>query len=196
MLLKLLREIKTADIISDMKSTIKKRTWKSIYRLLDRVSPIDGDCGRLCGSVCCTCGSKDNTKGEDELGIYLYPGEHKIHNKKDGWLEWTSESAEDYDFPESWSGPVYFVKCKTPPFCPRNKRPLQCRTDPLAPFINEDGILELIYNCEELPYSCPIIDHKIPLNEDFVKATYTVWSHLIRDPLIYDLVEMNSISFL
>ena len=67
MLLKLLREIRTADIISDMKSTIKKRTWKSIYRLLDRVSPIDGDCGRLCGSVCCTCGSKDNTKGEDEL---------------------------------------------------------------------------------------------------------------------------------
>ena len=29
-------------------------------------------------------------------------------------------------------------------------------------------------------------------NEDFVKATYTVWAHLIRDPLIYDLVEMDS----
>ena len=30
------------------------------------------------------------------------------------------------------------------------------------------------------------------LNRDFVKATYTVWKHLLHDPLIYDLVEMDS----
>jgi hypothetical protein len=30
------------------------------------------------------------------------------------------------------------------------------------------------------------------LNPDFVQATYTVWKHLIRDPLIFDLVEMDS----
>ena len=30
------------------------------------------------------------------------------------------------------------------------------------------------------------------LNRDFVKATYTVWKHLLRDPLIFDLVEMDS----
>lgn len=69
-----------------MKSTIKKRTWKAIYRLLDRVSPVDGDCGRLCGSVCCTWGCNENpdnnTGTEIEMGIYLYPGEHKIHDKK------------------------------------------------------------------------------------------------------------------
>ena len=107
MLLKLLREIRTADIISYMKSTIKKRTWKSIYRLLDRVSPIDGDCGRLCGSVCCTCGSKDNTKGEDELGIYLYPGEHKIHNKKIVGLSGPQNQRKTMTFPRA--GPVPFT---------------------------------------------------------------------------------------
>ena len=30
------------------------------------------------------------------------------------------------------------------------------------------------------------------LNPDFIKATYTVWKHLLRDPLIFDLVEMDS----
>ena len=186
-LLRFLHIIYITVIIISMKSIIKKRTWKAIYRLLDRVSPIERDCGLLCGAVCCTCGESG-----DELGIYLYPGEHKIHNKKDDWLEWTVEAAEDYDFPDSWTGPVYFVKCKTPPVCPRKKRPFQCRTYPLAPYISEVGILEMVYNDEQLPYSCPLIDREIPLNDDFVKATYTVWSHLIRDPLIYDLVEMDS----
>ena len=192
MLLKFLPIFTTADILSVMKSIIKKRTWKAIYRLLDRVSPIDGDCGRLCGAACCTCGDAEKYGTEEDLGIYLYPGEHKIHNKKADWLCWTVEAAEDYEFPESWTGPVYFVKCKTPPVCPRSMRPFQCRTYPLSPYISEEGLLELVYNDEELPYECPLIEQQIPLNDDFVKATYTVWSHLIRDPLIYDLVEMDS----
>ena len=53
-------------------------------------------------------------------------------------------------------------------------RPFQCRTFPLTPHITEDGILTLIYNDEDLPYSCPLIDEEIPLNDDFVRATYTV----------------------
>ena len=172
-----------------MKSTIKMKTWKAIYRLLGRVSPVDYDCGKLCAAACCTCTDESS---DEELGIYLYPGEDKIHDKNDSWLDWTTENAEDFEFPDSWSGKVHFVKCKTPPICPRNKRPFQCRTFPLAPHLHEDGTLELIYNDVELPYTCPLIDDEIPLNDDFVKATYTVWSHLIRDPLIRDLVEMDS----
>ena len=37
-----------------MRQIISQRTYRAMYRLLDRVSPIDGDCGRLCGSICCT----------------------------------------------------------------------------------------------------------------------------------------------
>ena len=51
-----------------MKTTIKKRTWRAIYRLLDKVSPIDGDCGKLCGSACCTVNGQI---AEEEMGIYL-----------------------------------------------------------------------------------------------------------------------------
>ena len=172
-----------------MKSTIRKRTWKAIYRLLDKVSPVDYDCGKLCNAACCTC---NDIEDQGEMGSYLYPGEHKIHDRKDDWLEWSAEEASDFEFPDSWNGPVYFVRCKTPPVCPLEKRPLQCRTYPLSPYITEDGLLEMVYNDEDLPYSCPLIEEEIPLNDDFVRATYTVWAHLIRDPLIYDLVEMDS----
>lgn len=171
-----------------MKCTITKRTWQAIYRLLNKVSPIDSDCGKLCGAICCTCGDPY----DDELGIYLYPGEEKLHSRKEDWLEWSVENAEDFDFPKSWLGSIYFVKCKTPPICPREKRPLQCRTYPLTPYLDENGVLELLYNDEELPYTCPLIEDEIPLNDDFVKATHTVWSHLIHDPYIRDLVEMDS----
>ena len=175
-----------------IKSVIRERTYRAIYRLLDRVSPIDRDCGELCGAACCTVSGKTQGYREQELGIYLLPGEEKIHSKKDDWLVWTVEDAEDFDFPESWKGKVNFVRCKTPPICPREKRPMQCRTFPLTPHINQDGELSLVYNDMELPYRCPLIDEEIPLNERFVQATFTVWKHLIEDPLIYDLVKLDS----
>ena len=175
-----------------MKSTIKKNTWRAIYRLLDRVSPVDYDCGTLCGSVCCVCPDHSSDADDEEMGIYLYPGEEKIHNKKDTWLKWSVERAEDYELPDSWCGNIYFVRCLTPPNCPRTLRPLQCRTFPLSPHITADGILTLVRNDEPLPYICPLIEEHVTLNPDFVQATYTVWKHLVRDPFIFDLIEMDS----
>ena len=52
----------------------------------------------------------------------------------------------------------------------------------------------MIYENAELPYECPLITEKIPLNENFIKATYTAWKHLLSDPLIYDLVEFDSVN--
>lgn len=170
-----------------MKSTIKKRTYLAIYRLLDKVSPLSFDCGCLCNAACCNCGSDD-----EDLGIYLLPGEDKVHDRNADWLTWKAEYAEDFDFPDSWRGKIYFVRCKTPPVCPREKRPMQCRTFPLTPYIDDNGVLSLMLNDLELPYRCPLIEEEIPLNVDFVKATYTCWKHLIRDPLIYDLVKLDS----
>ena len=165
--------------------------------MLNRVSPIETDCGKLCGAACCTAELKPEGGREGnapEMGIYLLPGEDKLFDKKEAWLSWSSESAEDYDFPPSWKGKVYFVRCKTPPLCPREKRPIQCRTFPLLPHIDEDGVLSLVYNDLELPYRCPLIEEEIPLEDSFYKATLTAWKHLIRDPLIYDLVRQDSIA--
>ena len=162
------------------------RKWKAIYRLLNHVETEVFDCGTLCGSACCVC--KDAT---NDVGIYLFPGEHLLlreSEKEQDWLTWEDQDQKDIGFPESWTAPVYFVNCKTPPVCPRSWRPLQCRTFPLKPVIDENGVLELIWENEQLPYTCPIIEQNMPIHDDFYKATYTVWMHLLRDPRIMDLV--------
>ena len=176
-----------------MKSSIKKTTFIAIYRLLDRVSPIADDCGKLCGSACCTYEAPGDESHDDfSMGLYLLPGEEKIFSGDEDWLQWSWEYAENYEFPDSWHGKVYFLKCLDAPFCNRKKRPLQCRIFPITPHIDEYGNLFMIYQSGQLPYSCPLISDKIKLNDDFLKANYTVWKHLLRDPLIYDLVEMDS----
>jgi hypothetical protein len=176
-----------------MKSSIRKRTFAAAYRLLERVSPADGDCGRLCGSACCCAGEEDAAAQGFSLGIYLLPGEDKLFTKRDGSFEWSSSKAEDGDFPDSWRGKVYFIRCKTPPLCERRMRPLQCRFFPLTPHLLEDGTLKLIlFPMDRLPYSCPLISERHPLSADFTRASYTVWRRLIKDPLIRDLVAYDS----
>jgi hypothetical protein len=177
-----------------MKSTIRRNTYRAIYRLLDRVSPLSTDCGQLCSAACCNCGGDgSNEESTDfEMGIYLLPGEDKLFSRKESWLKWSFEDAEDFEFPDSWSGKVYFVRCKTPPHCPRELRPLQCRFYPLAPYLTEKGELNLILSPTELPYTCPLIAERLPLQKSFIQATFTVWKRLIKDPMIRDLIVMDS----
>ncbi|MCL1982339.1 MAG: hypothetical protein FWG53_04505 [Clostridiales bacterium] len=177
-----------------MKSSIRKTTYEAIYRLTGMVSPIDGDCGALCGSICCNYDGDNAVCAANgfEYGMYLLPGEEKMHWRNNSWLKWAAENAQDYDFPESWRGKAYFVRCNGPQSCIRRLRPIQCRTFPLAPHITDGRILQMILHSEYLPYACPLIEQKKPLDERFVRATYTVWKRLLKDPLIFDLVEMDS----
>ena len=120
------------------------------------------------------------------------PVRKKLFTRKENWLKWSIEDAEDYELPSSWTGKIYFIRCKTPPHCPREMRPLQCRFYPLAPYLTAEGVLKLILSPAQLPYQCPLITEKMPLQESFIKATHTVWKRLIKDPLIHDLVAMDS----
>ena len=88
-----------------IKGTTRARTYRAIYRLLDRVSPVPFDCGMICGAACCTA------IGEEDMGIYLLPGEEKIHDRHADWLTWNTQSTEEYFFPESWHGNVHWVRC-------------------------------------------------------------------------------------
>ena len=175
-----------------MDRSVSKKTWQAIYRLLDMVQPVDYDCGTLCGAACCTFGG-----GGDEMGIYLMPGEEAMFTDDEGrpntdWLEWTVLDPSECGFPESWPGPVYYCRCRPAPQCHRSLRPLQCRVFPVKPYINESGLLELIWDYNDLPYTCPLIESNAEISEDFFKATYTVWSHLLNCEGIYDLVAEDS----
>ena len=50
----------------------------------------------------------------------------------------------------------------------------------------------MIISSDELPYACPLITDAAELNDDFIRATYTCWKHLLRDPHILDLVLLDS----
>jgi len=172
-----------------MKSIIRKETYEAIYKFLDDVTPIPQDCGLLCGAACCTC--SDEADGQD-MGIYLLPGEDKLFSGKEDWLKWSADQADSYDFPDSWHGKVYFIRCLNAPKCPREKRPLQCRFFPLAPHLTENDKLQLILYFNELPYRCPLIAEKKDLQTNFIRAVFAAWKKLMEDPLIYDLVELDS----
>ncbi|MBR2778730.1 MAG: hypothetical protein IKD85_00930 [Firmicutes bacterium] len=175
-----------------IKSTIRAGTYRAMYRLLDRVSPLEFDCGLLCGAACCRDVQQED---DEEMGMSLLPGEDKIHDRKDGWLAWHEDSTEDLDYPDSWNGKVFFVRCGGPEHCRRTMRPIQCRTFPLAPHLNGPSDLVMILNDMVLPYECPLTDPEMAmaLGRPFVRATYTVWKRLLSDPLIYDLVEADSL---
>jgi len=172
-----------------MKSSIRKRTYSAIYKLLDMVSPINADCGELCGAICCTYADMAETEA---MGIYLLPGEEKVFEGAHELMDWQTDLAENYDFPESWFGKIYFVRCKNPPCCLRSMRPIQCRTFPVLPYLTAQGELVLIHNDLDLPYNCPLISEDIRLSPPFLHATHTAWKHLAKDKLIHDLIEYDS----
>ena len=148
--------------------------YRAVYEMLNQVEVLEEDCGKLCGCACCT------TEGE-EMGIYLLPGEEALQKGSD-WLEMAPDEEGRY-----------FGKCKTPPLCPREMRPIQCRTFPLLPHLYEDGTVEMVYNDVDLPYRCPLIDDEIPLEDDFVEELQAAWELLVRDPRIREIVREDSI---
>ena len=149
--------------------------YREIYDILNAVEVLDEDCGLLCGCACCT------EEGSEEMGIYLLPGEELVHKDDEDWLKMKVDEEGRY-----------FGRCTTPPICPRDRRPIQCRTFPLLPHLYDDGTLEMVYNDIDLPYRCPLIDEEIPLEDDFVEATQAAWEMLIRDPRIREIIREDS----
>ena len=166
-----------------------KRTIQKIYQRLDEVTPVDFDCGKLCGEVCCVYDA-DETHTE-ELVLYLLPGEELMYEDSPDFELYYMDSSESR-YPHSWKDNIYLVKCKNPPRCDRSIRPIQCRTFPLVPHISKNGEFHLVLDETEFPYECPIIRDHIKLNENFINVTYEIWKMLISNPLVYDLVDMDS----
>ena len=141
-----------------------KKTIEEIYKKLDTVTPVDFDCGSLCGEACCVYDLKNP---EEELALYLLPGEELMY-----------EESDSFD--------LYYFDCD------RSIRPIQCRTFPLVPHIDENGEFHLILDETEFPYECPIASQHMKFNDDFLTVTFDVWKKLISNPLVYDFVEMDS----
>ncbi len=169
-----------------------EEVYRDIYQSLDEVSPMAFDCGKLCSAACCGC-TRVPEDQQDDMGIFLLPGEEQMLVDDADWLYWWTGKAEDFFFPYSWRGTdIYFVRCKDPFHCHRKKRSIQCRTFPVTPHLLSSGRLSLVFNDLELPYLCPLIEEGVELEPDFLHVTWEAWNELIRDPLIYDYVSMDS----
>ena len=87
--------------------------------LLADVTPMETDCGLLCGAACCS-----SLPGE-ETGMLLFPGEEALAPLPAGWRILDTQAGK-------------LLVCDSR--CDRRNRPLSCRLFPLLPLIRGDAI--------------------------------------------------------
>lgn len=143
--------------------------YLQLYRLFDKSTPINADCGNLCGKRCC--------KGEDG-GMYLFPGEKKVFKLLNP--KWAK--IENSDFYYEFNGkrknvPILFCDG----VCDRYQRPLACRIFPLTPYINKDGKAEIIID-PRAKSMCPMSNNLdiADFDEKFVKNIKKAFAVLMK----------------
>lgn len=150
--------------------------------ILADVTPLPFDCGTLCGHRCCTDFAPN-------VGVYLLPGEIELFDGSEDWLSWKLHNTRDYEFAPAWEKHrhIWFMQCHR--LCQREKRPFECRTYPLVPYLHPDGTLEMRY----APWAygvCPLADRYplAALQPAFVEAARRAWELLLQDPDLLDHV--------
>ena len=130
-------------------------------RLL-RLTPLPFDCGRLCGGACC--------KGDENSGMYLFPGEEKFYDGRDGYT--ISDSA----FVTDGGRTVKLLVCSKP--CKRGERPLSCRIFPLVPYYRHGSPVRVIF--DPRASLCPIVrrENRGYISRSFIKEVKTFARYL------------------
>ena len=107
-----------------------KNFYQKLYKMLEDVTPLEIDCGRLCGGACCVV-----TDGV--TGMYLFPGERVMYEPMPQWGE-----IQDIDFTYGDGKSVDFFTCVGK--SDRKLRPLSCRIFPLVPYVKKGEKLRII----------------------------------------------------
>jgi len=151
-----------------------KIQWERLYRILEKITPLHADCGKLCGKKCCSV--------REGAGIYLFPGEEKNFSGDEQWCS-LSECAGGNDYYTGTGG--FILNCRGK--CPREKRPLACRLFPLAPHLDGAGNLEIVMDSDAL-FICPLVtDGNINrLEASFLEGARIVWAELFKNASIME----------
>lgn len=98
--------------------------------LLEQLTPLKGNCGRLCGGACC----QPDPEEEGENGMLLFPQEEELYK----------EAIEGFPFHLADDGTLFEggkrLICEGK--CVREHRPLACRIFPLRMALQADGSVE------------------------------------------------------
>ena len=128
--------------------------------LLATVTPLQRDCGRVCGAACCS-----SLEGE-ETGMLLFPGEEECYRALPDWKTVETER-----------GTLLFC----PGTCCRENRPLACRLFPLLPLPEAEGIRVAVDLRARAV--CPLARQgKNAMLPAFRKAVQEAGEILLRDP--------------
>ncbi len=149
---------------------------------------IEGNCGELCNYHCC----REYDADGDRMGIYLLPLEYEVMIKDreiERHLRITSHSGKLYEMP-SRIKKLYFINCNGSSACLRENRPIQCRTYPFEPHL-ENGELTIVVQNEQI-HECPLLGRENTWRPEFVRGVYEGWKLLITIPIVRTLIEFDS----
>lgn len=147
-----------------------KTFYSEVYRLTEKVTPLPVDCGKLCDGSCC--------KGDDDTGMYLFPGEKVMY---ENCPDWAKIRKCGFTF---GGEKIDFISCTGS--CDRTLRPLACRIFPLFPYIDISGNLKIIMDPRGKGI-CPLAaTQKVSeLDKKFVDTVRYISKIMMRSPLLY-----------
>lgn len=164
-----------------------KDIYKKAYQLMNEPI-IEGNCGFLCDFHCC----RDFDEKGNKLGVYLWPLEYEAIYKNRDTFEIEKVPKEEHGdiyMPDHLSDMYYFY-CEGSLDCPRDLRPLHCRSYPIEPHI-ESGDLMLVIEKDQI-HSCPLLKKEDEWRKEYIEGIYEAWSLLIKIPDIKTLVKYYS----
>lgn len=138
----------------------------SARAILGELTPIKGDCGRLCGAACC--------QGDAQTGMLLFPGEEALY------ADCSFADLHKASFTLGGSD-VYLFVCKG--VCPREERPLACRLFPLFLAFLKSGKTKVRMDTRAAAV-CPLYDSGAAgLDQAFVDAARAAYDELLAHPV-------------
>lgn len=134
--------------------------------LLETITPLQGDCGKRCGTACC------RPDDEGQGGMLLFPGEEALYAVLPRGTSLTDSSL-------SLKGrPIWLYTCNGT--CARSERPLACRFFPLTPALRENS-LQIIPDVRAWPI-CPLMPSGVQgLSRAFVAAAAAAMQLIAED---------------
>jgi len=166
-----------------------KQIFLDAYEKMD-VDLINENCGLLCNYHCC------RSRGDDGklLGIYLLPFEYELMQKNENLINKETlkvHTNKSYELPKGIKK-LYYGYCNDSMNCIRKIRPVQCRTFPFVPHIEEDKLYIVIEKNQE--HNCPLINMREKWNENFEESILLGWYKLLEIDKIKKLVVFDSLN--
>ena len=157
--------------------------FKKAYRLMDEAI-IAGDCGEQCGYHCCRRIDVDGKR----LGMYLLPLEYE-YMQREVVADYDLHRHRDYNMPPKIKK-YYYIYCHLAEGCLRDHRPIQCRTYPFEPHL-ENGVFSLVIEKEQI-HGCILIGRSSEWRQAFIDGIYNGWLELLKIPIIKYHIEYFS----